>query len=87
MKKIVGKHIVTTEENMELIGDDKKNTIDFVTNFVFQNMGEEDIHIIINKGDEILVLPNETVKLGDVKVFSLVVVEKNSEVRYMGIRG
>lgn len=87
MKKIVGKHIVTTEENMELIGDNKKNTIDFVTNFVFQNMGEEDVHIIINEGDEILVLPNETVKLGDIKVFSLVVVEKNSEVRYMGIRG
>ena len=87
MKKIAGKHVITSEENMELIDDNKKSTIDFVTNFVFQNMGEENIHIIINKGDEILVLPNETVKLGDIKVFSLVVVEKNSEVRYMGIKG
>lgn len=87
MKKIAGKHVVTSEENMELISDNKRITVEFVTNFVFQNMGEGNIHIIINKGDEILVLPGETVKLGDVKVFSLVVVEKNSEVRYMGIRG
>lgn len=87
MKKIAGKHVVTSEENMELISDNKRITVEFVTNFVFQNMGEGNIHIIINKGDEILVLPGETVKLGDIKVFSLVVVEKNSEVRYMGIKG
>jgi hypothetical protein len=80
MKPIKGGRIITTVENQELIkeGDSlKKVTI--------HNLSENEINVVINKGNKIPISPDESIRLGNLKVISIIIVEKNSTVRYIGV--
>ena len=70
----------------ELIDDREEKTVYYLTNLAIHNMGGDAIHVIINGGDQISILGNEVMTCGDIKVYSLVVVETNAHIRYMGIQ-
>ena len=86
-QKIRGQEVTTTEIMQELIDDKEEKTVYYLTNLAIHNMGGDTIHVIINEGDEISILGNEVMTCGEIKVYSLVVVETGSSVRYMGIEG
>ena len=85
-QKIRGQEVTTTEIMQELIDDKEEKTVYYLTNLAIHNMGGDTIHVIINGGDEISILGNEVMTCGEIKVYSLVVVESGVEVRYMGIQ-
>lgn len=85
VNKVRGGVITTSQENQEIIDDGNKSTVILLTNISFENLGETDIHCKINYGDEITVFANETIKMGDLKVESIIVKETGSKVRFMGI--
>ena len=85
-QKIRGQEVTTTEIMQELIDDKNEKTVYYLTNLAIHNMGGDTIHVIINEGDEISILGNEVMTCGDIKVYSLVVVETNAHIRYMGIQ-
>ena len=80
MKPIKGGKIVTTVENQELIAEG-----DSLKKVVIHNLSEDEINIIINKGNKIPISSDEAIRLGTLKVISIVVVEKGSTVRYIGV--
>lgn len=85
-QKIRGQELATIGEMQELIDDKNERTVYFLTNLAIHNMGGDTIHVIINDGDKISILGNEVMTCGDIKVYSLVVVETNAHIRYMGIQ-
>ena len=85
-QKIRGQEVTTAEIMQELIDDKEEKTVNYLTNLAIHNMGGDAIHVIINGGDEISILGNEVMTCGDIKVYSLVVVETNAHIRYMGIQ-
>lgn len=85
-QKIRGQELTTIGEMQELIDDKNEKTVYYLTNLAIHNMGGDTIHVIINGGDEISILGNEVMTCGEIKVYSLVVVESGVEVRYMGIQ-
>jgi hypothetical protein len=82
--KIKGRELTTTSVYEELIAQSGK--LNFLRDVVIHNMGENKIHVIVNGGDEISVYGNEMLSCGDIKVYSIIVVEENSMIRYMGIQ-
>lgn len=84
-KKVRGGVITTSQENQEIVDDGNKSTVILLTNVSFENLGETDIHCKINYGDEITVFANETIKMGDLKIESIIVKETGSKIRFMGI--
>lgn len=86
-EKVRGKEVVTVSRNQELIDDKDTKTVFFLKNLAIHNMGGDNIHVIINGGDEIMIRGNEVMTCGEIKVYSLVVVETGSNIRYMGIEG
>ena len=84
-RKVRGGVITTSQENQEIVDDNDVTTKVLLTNVSFENLGETDIHCKINYGDEITVFANETIKMGDLKVESIIVKETGSKVRFMGI--
>lgn len=83
-KKIRGGKITTQNEYENVIDRDKKvNRI--LTNVSIINLGIEEIHVIINDGDEIPVESGETLSLGNLVVDKLVVKEKDATVKYLGV--
>lgn len=85
--KIKGQEVEVNNGYKELIEDGEKDTIYFLRNLAIHNMGADIVHVIINGGDEISIQPNEVLTCGDIKVYSLIVVEVGSHIRYMGIEG
>ena len=85
-QKIRGQELTTIGEMQELIDDKNEKTVYYLTNLAIHNMGGDTIHVIINGGDEISILGNEVMTCGEIKVYSLVVVESGAEIRYMGIQ-
>ena len=85
-QKIRGQEVTTAEIMQELIDDKEEKTVYYLTNLAIHNMSGDTIHVIINGGDQISILGNEVMTCGDIKVYSLVVVETNAHIRYMGIQ-
>lgn len=86
MEKIKGRTIIAITEDVDIIELMNVNGVDifYVYKFIFENMGASDCHIVINGGEEILIEANETIELpNNFQVFSCVVKEKNSKVRYL----
>lgn len=84
--KIKGQEVTTNSTYQELIDDNNDKTVYYLKNVAIHNMGGDKIHVIINGGDEISIQGNEVLTCGDIKVYSIVVVEVGSYIRYMGIQ-
>ena len=92
MKKSVGGKIITTSgENEELItwescGLHEGDEFIVVDSFFIKNEGEQDTFVKINGGSEMLLKPNEILRLsGLTNVESCIVVTSNSTVRWGGL--
>ncbi|MBQ2409008.1 MAG: hypothetical protein II309_06200 [Bacilli bacterium] len=86
-EKIRGQEVTTNVSYQELIDDNNTETVFFLRNLAIHNMGGDKIHVVINDGDEIGIQGNEVLTCGEIKVYSLIVVESGSTIRYMGIEG
>lgn len=86
-EKIRGQEVTTNVSYQELIDDNNTGTVFFLRNLAIHNMGGDKIHVVINDGDEIGIQGNEVLTCGEIKVYSLIVVESGSTIRYMGIEG
>lgn len=84
-EKVKGGKVTTKKDYEEIFADDNKAKIQRIRNVNIQNMGKEDINVIINDGDEIILQADEVISLGDVLVGSIVIKEKGSIVRYIGV--
>lgn len=83
-KKIRGGKFTTQKEYENVIDRDKKvNRI--LTNVTIINLGMNEIHVLVNDGDELPLEPGETLSLGDLIVDKLVVKEKDATVKYLGV--
>ena len=84
VKKVRGGKVTTTVANQNIIDrEDGLNRI--LKNVSVVNLGLDEIHVIVNGGDMLALDSNETLNLGDLEVDTLVVVEKNSTVKYIGV--
>ena len=84
VKKVRGGKVTTTVANQNIIDrEDGLNRI--LKNVSVVNLGLNEIHVIVNGGDMLALDSNETLNLGDLEVDTLVVVEKNSTVKYIGV--
>ena len=80
LQPIKGGRITTISANQELIAEGeslKKVTIINLTN--------REINVIVNLGNRIPMSAKESLSLGDLKVISIIVVEKDSTVKYIGV--
>ena len=85
-KKVKGKVVLTTVLNQEILDDDNDiTTVVVLNNVTIQNMSETDVHVRVNQGDEILIQTDEQIKIVGTGVDSIIVKEKNSKVRYIGL--
>ena len=85
-KKVKGKVVLTTVPNQEILEDDNDiTTVVVLNNVTIQNMSEIDVHVRVNQGDEILIQTDEQIKIVGTGVDSIIVKEKNSKVRYIGL--
>lgn len=76
---------VTTKVAYENIIDREEGINRILKNVSVVNLGNSEIHIIINDGDELPLDSNETLNLGEVTVDTLVVKEVGSIVKYIGV--
>ena len=84
VKKVRGGKVTTTVANQNIIDrEDGLNRI--LKNVSVVNLGLDEIHVIVNGGDMLALDSNETLTLGDLEVDTLVVVEKGSIVKYIGV--
>ena len=84
VKKVRGGKVTTTVANQNIIDrEDGLNRI--LKNVSVVNLGLNEIHVIVNGGDMLALDSNETLNLGDLEVDTLVVVEKGSIVKYIGV--
>ena len=75
---VKGGRITTSIEHQELL----QYTISQVTIF---NETEIEVTLVINGGEEIPIQPDESLSLGDIDIFSIIVLEKGSTIKYIGI--
>ena len=84
IKKVRGGKITTNVANQNIIDrEDGLNRILKIVSVV--NLGLNEIHVIVNDGDMLALDSNETLNLGDLEVDTLVVVERDSPVKYIGV--
>ena len=84
VKKVRGGKVTTNVANQNIIDrEDGLNRI--LKNVSVVNLGLDEIHVIVNGGDMLALDSNETLNLGDLEVDTLVVVEKGSIVKYIGV--
>ena len=84
IKKVRGGKVTTTVANQNII--DKEEGINrILKNVSVVNLGLNEIHVIVNGGDMLALDSNETLNLGDLEVDTLVVVERDSTVKYIGV--
>ena len=84
VKKVRGGKVTTTVANQNII-DREEGINRILKNVSVVNLGLDEIHVIVNGGDMLALDSNETLNLGDLEVDTLVVVEKNSTVKYIGV--
>ena len=83
-KKIRGGKFTTQKEYENVLDrDPKRNRI--LTNVSIVNLGMDEVHVIINEGDEIPISPNETLTLGDLIIDKIVIKEEGSIIKYLGV--
>ena len=83
-KRIRGGKVTTNIANQNIL--DVEPGLDIkVTNASIVNLGLEEIHVIINNGDMIPIDSNETLNLGDLVIDTIIVVEKGSTVKFIGV--
>ena len=84
VKKVRGGIVTTTVANQNIIDrEDGLNRI--LKNVSVVNLGSNEIHVIVNGGDMLALDSNETLNLGDLEVDTLIVVEENSTIKYIGV--
>lgn len=83
-KKVRGGKVTTQKEYENIMDKDKKvNRI--LTNVSMINLGEDEIHVIINDGDELPLESGETLNLGNLVIDKIVIKEKDATVKYLGV--
>jgi len=80
MEAIKGGRITTTSANQELIVN-----YDYLKKVSIYNQSDKEITVMINHGNEIPIGVDESIKLGNLKVVSIIIIEKGSTVKYIGI--
>ena len=84
VKKVRGGKVTTNVANQNIIDrEDGLNRI--LKNVSVVNLGSNEIHVIVNGGDMLALDSNETLNLGDLEVDTLIVVEENSTIKYIGV--
>ena len=83
-KKVRGGKVATSRANQNIL-DIEQGLNRKVTNVSIVNLGLEEIHVIINDGDMIPIDSNETLNLGDLVIDSIIVVEKDATVKFIGV--
>ena len=84
IKKVRGGKVTTNVANQNIIDREEKiNKI--LKNVSVVNLGLDEIHVIVNGGDMLALDSNETLNLGDLEVDTLVDVERDSTVKYIGV--
>ena len=76
---IKGGRITTTIADEEILIDG--SILSQVTIF---NESEKEIHITINFGEEIPLEVEESLSLGDIKIYSIIITESKSTIKYIG---
>ena len=83
-KKVRGGKVTTSIANQNIL--DVEPSLDIkVTNVSIVNLGLEEIHVIINDGDMLPIDSNETLNLGDLVIDTIIVVEKDATVKFIGV--
>lgn len=83
-KKVRGGKVTTNIANQNIL-DIEQGLNRKVTNVSIVNLGLEEIHVIINDGDMIPIDSNETLNLGDLVIDTIIVVEKDATVKFIGV--
>ena len=83
VKKVRGGKVTTVANQNIIDREDGLNRI--LKNVSVVNLGLDEIHVIVNGGDMLALDSNETLNLGDLDVDTLVVVEEDSTVIYIGV--
>lgn len=83
-KKVRGGKVTTSRANQNIL-DIEQGLNRKVTNVSIVNLGLEEIHVIINDGDMIPIDSNETLNLGDLVIDTIIVVEKDATVKFIGV--
>ena len=84
VKKVRGGKVTTTVANQNII-DREEGINRILKNVSVINLSLNEIHVIVNGGDMLALDSNETLNLGDLEVDTLVVVERDSIVKYIGV--
>ena len=84
IKKVRGGKVTTTIANQNII-DREAGLNRILKNVSVVNLGLNEIHVIVNGGDMLALDSNETLNLGDLEVDTLVIVERDSTVKYIGV--
>ena len=84
VKKVRGGKVTTTVANQNII-DREEGINRILKNVSVVNLGLDEIHVIVNGGDMLALDSNETLNLGDLEVDTLIVVEENSTIKYIGV--
>ena len=88
LKKVIGGKFTTKQANQDLmatVDDGIENNVLLLTNVSICNMGDNEINVIINGGNQIPIDANEILSLEDLVVGSIIVVEQGSTVRFLGL--
>lgn len=85
----VGGDIITTKANQEIIDEEIYRKCSSSSNVVFtcvsfKNTGLDTIHFIVNDGDIMPLGGGEAFSCGDFDIFSLIIVESGSSIRWSG---
>ena len=83
-KRIRGGKVTTNIANQNIL-DVEQGLNRKVTNVSIVYLGLEEIHVIINDGDMLPIDSNETLNLGDLVIDTIIVVEKGSTVKFIGV--
>lgn len=84
IKKVRGGKVTTNVANQNII-DREEGLNRILKNVSVVNLGLNEIHVIVNGGDMLALDSNETLNLGELEVDTLVVVERDSIVKYIGV--
>ena len=80
LQPIKGGKITTVSANQELItGGEPLKKVTII------NLTNREINVIINLGNQIPMSAKESLSLGNLKVISIIVVEKDSTIKYIGV--
>ena len=81
MKPIRGGKVTTNVDFQELITQED----DSLRKVTIYNLSEKEVGVKINNGNVIPLNPYESINLGNLKIVSIIIIEKGSTVRYIGV--